>query len=171
MHQSIKRSLREGTWRRVSGGLLARLAAVAVLVDVLTTAYIFYAPAYGETNLLLAWIAEVHPALSVAVFVGYCFVHLAIGWLSLGWLSPVVGTFLVVAMGVASLNNLVLFGTGTTLYSGFGVSTTLAVHVIKPAIGIALGLAIARRRGPLPWHEVAVLLLPGVVLVGATLLL
>jgi hypothetical protein len=171
MYQSIERALREGTWRRVSGGWLARLAAVAVVADVLTTAYIFYAPAYGETNLLLAWLSEVHPALSVAVFAGYSLVHLAIAWLSLGWFSPVVGTFLVVVMGLAGLNNLVLFGTGMTLYSVFGVPATLVVHAIKPAIGIALGLVIARRRGPLPWHEVAVLLTPGVAVVLATLVL
>lgn len=153
----------------MSGGPLVALATVGVLVDVTTTAHILSSSAYAEANVLLDRVAEVDPALSLLLFVSYCLAHLAVAALSFGWLSDVVAVFLVVAMGLGGLNNLFLFATGSALYPHAGIPTELAVHLLKPAAGILLGLVVAGRRGPLPWPEVLVVVTPGVVL-GALLL-
>lgn len=161
---SVVAGLRSGRWRELSGGPLAVLATAAVALDVTTTAYIFSSPSFAEANVLLARVEAIAPALALAVFVGYCLAHLAVVWLSFGWLSDVVAIFLVAVMGVGGLNNLLLFATGSGLYPLLGLPTDLTVHLLKPVLAVALGLAVARQRGPLPWPEVTVLVTPGPVL-------
>lgn len=163
MGQSAVEAFRDGSWREISASALAILAAIAVLADVLTTAHILYSPSYWEGNRMLARLADIDPAVALAVFAGYCSLYLAVTWLSFGWLSTATGAFLVISMGIGGINNLLLFSTGTAFYPRIGVSHTMAIHVIKPALGFALGLAIASRRGPLPWREVGVVVAIGAV--------
>jgi len=154
MDQSAVAALRTGSWRERSGGTVAMLATVAVALDVVTTAHILYSPAYWEGNLLLATLADIDPAVALAVFAGYCSLYLAVAWLSLGWFSTVAGASTLLSMGGGGLNNLVLFTTGTAIYSRIALSHAVLTHVVAPALGVMLGIALARWRGPLPWREV-----------------
>lgn len=150
----------------MSDGLLPRVATVIVITDILTTTYGVYSPHYGESNLYLAWLADIDPAISLTVLVSFYIVHLAVTWLSFGWLSIVVATYLIVVVGPGSLNNLVLFGTGNALYARVWIQSSMIIHVIKPTVSIILGLIIARRRGPLPWIEVLILVVPGIAIIA-----
>lgn len=159
-------AVRDGSWRRIAGGPLPSLALLAVAGDVLTTAHVLYSPDYWEGNKVLARLAETDPAVALAVFVGFSGLLLAVAWLSLGWLSTAVAGLLVVSMGAGATNNLLLFATGTALYPRLGVSHAVAIHLLAPLFGVALGTAVARRRGPLPAAEVATVL-AGTVVLGA----
>lgn len=163
MEQSALAAVRTGSWRDVSGGTVPVAATVVVGLDTATTAHILYAPDYWEGNLFLAILADVAPELALAVFVGYCLAHLVLAWLSVGWLSDMLGAFLVFSMGTGGVNNLVLFATDLAIYPRLGLSHSVAIHVIQPAAGVVAGLAIARRRGPLPWPEIVGFLVPGIV--------
>lgn len=164
--QSVQTALRNGTWQTVSDGLLPRAATVVVITDILTTTYGLYSPRYGESNLYLAWLADIDPAVSLTILVGFYVVHLAVTWLSFGWLSLVVATYLIVVVGLGSLNNLVLVGTGSALYARVWIPSSMIIHVIKPTVSIMLGLVIARRRGPLPWIEVLLFVVPGIAIIA-----
>jgi hypothetical protein len=148
-------AVREGSWRRVDGGPVAALAAAAVAGDVLTTAHVLYAPDYWEGNQVLARFAETDPAVALAAFVCSSGLLLAVAWLSFGWLSTAVAGLLVVSMGAGAVNNLLLFATGTSLYARLGLDRDVAIHLLAPLLGVVLGVAVARRRGRLPWGEVA----------------
>lgn len=166
MERSVVTAVRSGSWRHRSQGWLPWLATAAAMADVVTTGYIFYSPLYWEGNLLLAKLAEIGPAVALFVFAGYCGVHVIVSWLSFGWFSDVVASFLVVSMGLGSLNNLVLFGTKLSLYARLGLEHATAIHALKPSLGILLGLYIASRRGQLPWREITIMLSPELCFIG-----
>jgi hypothetical protein len=167
MNQSAVTALRTGRWRKLSVDTVAALAAVSVVVDVLTTTHILYSPNYWEGNLLLAQLADVDSALALAVFTGYALASLAVAWLSLGWLSTAVGSTIVTSMGFSGLSNLVLFATDASLYVRLGLPHPLTIHLIQPAIGFLVGVAIARRRGSVPWREVVAVAVIGIAMLTA----
>jgi hypothetical protein len=159
-------ALRDGSWRDRSVGPLELAVLLAAAIDVATTAYVLYSPAYWEGNRFVARFAEVAPALGLAVFAGYCAVHVAVAWHSFGWLSMAAAGLLVVSMGVSVLNNVVRFVTGLSLYGRAGASHATLIHVVLPATGHVVGIVAARRRGAVPWREVAVVTV-ALVVVGA----
>lgn len=167
MSRSAVAAVDGGSWREVSAGPLAVLATLAVAVDVLTTARILHSPEYREGNQFLVRIAELDPTLALVVFVGYCGLFLVVAWLSFGWLSPAIAGLLVVSMGGGAVNNLVLFATGTAAYPRIGLDHVLAVHLVQPLVGTVLGVALARRRDPLPRREVAAFAVGVVGIAGA----
>lgn len=171
MEQSVVAAVRDGSWREFSVDGLAVLATIAAVGDVTTTAYILYSPEYWEGNLLLATLVDVGASVTLAVFASYALLLLVGAWLSFGWFSDVLAGLLVGSMGIGGLNNLVLFLTDVAIYTRIGISHAVAIHVINPFLGFVLGLAVATRRGALPWREVSLVVCVGVGHTGALFVL
>jgi hypothetical protein len=171
MVRSVRSAVREGTWRRVSVGPFGLAAAVGAIGDAATTAYIIYSPDGNEANRLIDALASLHPAVGAVGFAAFLGVGLAVALLSFGWLSDAAAGFLVCSPGISAVHNVVGFTTGFWLLRQLPVPLSLSVSVLFPVVGYLVGVAVAARKGPLPWAEATAgfLLVAGVGWAGLAL--
>lgn len=147
-------ALQSGGWRRLRLGPFQIVVAVAGLLDVTTTAEVLLdGPA--EANRVLAALAEIDPWLAIGVHSALVAGTVLVAAVDLGWLSTAVGTRAVVAYGSGGLNNAVLLGLGWAPKEALPIAVATQVHVVEPAVGAVVGVALAARwHGRLPLGEV-----------------
>lgn len=160
-------AVRSGAWRDVRPRPLAYLATVAALGDVTTTLLVLL---HGqELNSWLQFLAAVHPAIAMAYFLLYTGALTAVTWLSFGWLSTFCGVYLVGVMGMAALNNLLLW-TGAidvSLYALAPLEEAVVFGAVGPVVAV-LALAAAWRLHGIPPRELAGLAAYVIVTAGAS---
>ncbi|MFC6726554.1 hypothetical protein ACFQE1_19735 [Halobium palmae] len=158
---------RNRAWSPSSVGLADLLVVVAAAGDVLTT-YVILTSARTEGNLVLTSLARRGVAVAMLAFVGFCLLLVGLTLLGRGWLSDVAGTYVLLAMGFSTVNNVVAFVTGVAFLGVLFADPASIIAYGFPLFGLLLGtLRAHRRRGSLPWTEVATVSVVVVVLVDA----
>lgn len=159
-------ALRDRRWSASSIGLANLLVVVAAVGDVLTT-YVILTSTRTEGNLVLSSLARRGVAVAMLAFVGFCLVLVGLTLLDRGWLSDVAGTYVLLAMGFSTVNNVVAFLTGVAFLGVLFADPASVIAYGFPLVGLLLGtLRAHRRHGSLPWTEVAAVSVGVVALVA-----
>lgn len=161
---SVRTAVYSAGWPALRVGRLQVIAALAGLGDLLTTYVILSSDAYIEYNPLLDALAADSVAVAMAYFVTLNAIYVGVGVLDLGWLSTGTAAFHSLVMGSATVNNLVLFGVGTSLLDVLGGAVAYKA-TLPLATALAFVVVVRHNERP-PTAELAavgVLLVAGMI--------
>lgn len=131
------------------------VTAVAVLSDLSTTYALLLASPHRELNLVLQSLASTSPHLAMAAFVGFAAALLGVCFVGGPWVARVAGSYLLLALGFAGVNNVLAFTVGVSM---LGQTPALAPFLIAygfPTVGLFVGTAWHYRvERTLPWRRV-----------------
>jgi hypothetical protein len=142
------------------------LSVVVAALGDLSTTYVILTTPRPEGNVVLNALADRSVAVAMLAFAAFCLLLVGVALADHGWLSEVAGTYVLLAMGFSTVNNGVAFVSDVVIIGWLFADPAAVIAYGFPLAGLCLGIWRARRRGPLPRRQVAVVstLLVGLVL-------